>query len=128
MSKYIGIDYGTKNVGIALSNEDATMAFPHIVLANSRDLMGRIAEIVEQENISCIVVGESKDYKGEDNLVMQKIRAFVEALNAQFNIPVALEPEFMTSSQASHIQGVNNMIDASAATIILQSFLDKKES
>jgi RNase H-fold protein (predicted Holliday junction resolvase) len=41
---------------------------------------------------------------------------------------IHLEPEYLTSHQAQHIQGVNKMLDASAAAIILQSFLDKRKN
>jgi RNase H-fold protein (predicted Holliday junction resolvase) len=62
-----------------------------------------------------------------DNPIQVQIKAFVENLQATQNIPVHFEPEFMSSHQATHFQGKTAMIDASAATIILQSFLDKQK-
>jgi methionine--tRNA ligase beta chain len=59
---------------------------------------------------------------------MKNIDKFIEELKKITNRSVHLEPEFMTSVQASRIQGENKMIDASAATIILQSFIDKKNN
>lgn len=124
--KYLGIDYGSKNIGIALSEEVTNMAFPYKVFRNSKDVLDQILSVIDEEGVGEVVVGESKDYDGEDNAIMFEIRGFVEKLKAGANIPIRLEPEFMSSVQATRIQGINPMIDASAATIILQSFLDKK--
>ena len=76
-----------------------------------------------------VVVGESKNFKGEANEIQKSIDKFAKALEAkEMELDIVFEPEFMTSSQAEKIQGKNNMLDASAATIILQSFLDRKLS
>jgi RNase H-fold protein (predicted Holliday junction resolvase) len=71
-------------------------------------------------------MGESRDYHGKINEIMWKIEGFKKQLEAM-GIKVVYEPEFMTSAQASQITGENAMLDASAAAIILQSYLDKKK-
>jgi putative holliday junction resolvase len=124
---YIGIDYGSKRVGIAVSDQDGNMAFPHTVLKNDEKLLNSIIKIAEEKNSKAIVVGESKDYHGDDNEIMGEVNEFKKALEGK-GFEVFLEPEFLTSLQASHIQGENEMIDASAAAIILQSFLDKRKN
>jgi putative Holliday junction resolvase len=126
--KYLGIDYGTKRVGIALSDEGATFALPLKVLPNSKnnhDLLDSINEVVCDNEVKTIVLGESKDFKGEDNKIMDKIREFKEVLENKLQIPVILEPEFLTSHAAEQFQGKNDMHDASAAALILQSYLDR---
>jgi len=123
--KYIGVDYGEKRVGIALSDDEGRMAFPKDVLKNNKDLFARIADIAKTENIRAVVLGESHNYKGQPNPIMPDITALKEKLEKELNIPVYLEPEYMTSAQAKHLQGENEKLDASAAAIILQSFLDK---
>ncbi|MBI2045977.1 MAG: Holliday junction resolvase RuvX [Parcubacteria group bacterium] len=123
--KYLGIDYGTKRVGVALSDDGGTMAFPYGVIQNTPALFGELKTIIKKHEISCIVVGESLDYSGKPNPVMEEIKTFVRELEAKIGIAVQYEPEFLTSAQARRIQGDSHTLDASAAAIILQSFLDK---
>ncbi len=125
MAKLLGIDYGSKRVGIALSDDGGEMAFPHAVLDNNPDMLKEIKEIIEKEKIEKIVLGESKNFKGEPNEIMKEIEKFKGKLEKETNLKVILEPEFLTSRQAEQVQGKNEMLDSSAATIILQSFLDR---
>ncbi len=124
--RYLGIDYGSKRVGVALSDESGVMAFPNQVLKNDQGLILKIKKICDDEKVGEIVVGESLDYKGKPNPIMKKIDGFVAELKEMVKLPVMLEPEFMTSQEAVLIQGETEMHDASAAALILKSFLDKK--
>ncbi|MBI5005081.1 MAG: Holliday junction resolvase RuvX [Candidatus Lloydbacteria bacterium] len=124
--KYLGIDYGVKRLGAALSDDGGTMAFPYRVLANTPKLIDELNAIAKKHEVSGIVVGESLDYSGKPNPVMKEIKTFARELEAKTGIAVQYEPEFLTSAQARHIQGDSRTLDASAAAIILQSFLDKK--
>mgnify|MGYP001615385071 CR=1 FL=1 len=123
--KYLGIDYGDKRVGIAVSDEEGKLAFPYKVIGNSDKLVREILEILDKEKAETVVVGESLDFAGKPNEVMKNIKVFVEKLKAENKTKVVYEPEFLTSVQAERITGKNDMHDASAAAIILQSFLDK---
>jgi len=123
--KYLGIDYGTKNIGLAISDEDGRMAFPKETIQNNIMTMGRIKNICDEEEVVEIVIGESLDFKQNPNPVMADIDTFSQALRDEIGKKVHLEPEFMTSQQAEKIQGKHDNLDASAATIILQSYLDK---
>ncbi len=122
--KYLGIDYGSKNVGIAISDERLKFVFPLVVLQNSGILTYDIARICKENNIVAIVVGESKNFSQVDNDIMKDIKPFVEKLKSELEIPVYMHPEFMTSQEAERIQGKNSMHDASAAALILKSYLD----
>jgi putative Holliday junction resolvase len=124
--KYIGIDYGKKRIGIAVSDESGQFALPKEVFANDDKLIERICLLVKGVKAEAIIIGESKDYKGKDNLIMREINMFKEKLGAVIPISIHLEPEFMTSFAAQRFQGKNEFHDASAAALILQSFLDKK--
>lgn len=126
--KYLGIDFGSKRIGISVSDNTGKMAFPYSVILNNEKLFGEIEKIIKAENIDEIVIGESKNFAGEPNKIMREIEKFKEILTEKTKLKVYFEPEFMTSSQAELIQGKNEMLDASAATIILQSFLDKRSS
>ena len=123
--KYIGIDYGKKRVGLAVSDESGRFALPKEVLANDEKLIQAICSLAKEVGAEAIIIGESKDYKGKDNLIMEKIAPFKGELEA-LGLQVILEPEFMTSFAAQRFQGKNDLHDASAAALILQSFLDKK--
>jgi putative Holliday junction resolvase len=126
--KYLGIDYGTKRVGTAMSDDDGRMAFPDEVLANNAKLIENLSEKIKKNQIKKVIIGESKNYKMEDNAIMEDIIDLKSVIEATLEIDVELQPEFMTSMQAEKIQGKNDMIDASAASIILQAYLDSNKN
>ena len=127
--KYLGIDYGTKRTGIALSDDDGMMAFPREVLAVTTEekLVADIGVICKEEGVEEIVVGESKNSEGEYNAVMKHIAPLKEKLEKVLGLPVHLELEFMTSMHADIGQGRTKLRDASAAALILQRYLDKQK-
>jgi putative Holliday junction resolvase len=126
--KYLGIDYGEKRVGIAISDEEGRVAFPKTVLENNLNLKSNILDLCKEHNIDAVVIGESKNYKGEDNKINPEIISFKRELGAELKIPISLEPEFMTSMQVEKNFGKTEMLDASAASIILQTFMDKEKN
>lgn len=126
--RYLGVDYGTKRVGIAMSDEGGTLAFPYAILDNNKALLGKIEDICSRESIETIVVGESMDYKGNPNVVMKEIDQFVAELRPRVIAPIIMEREFLTTQQARFFQQGKERVDDSAAAIILQSYLDRKNS
>lgn len=126
--KYLGIDYGEKRVGIAVSDTEGKVAFPKIVLENSKTLNQEIEGLCKELSIEGIVIGESKNYKGEENKINPKIIALKKEISNITKLPTFLEPEFMTSMQVEKTFGKTEMLDASAASIILQTFLDKAKN
>ena len=126
MVRYLGIDFGEKRVGIAVSDEDGKIAFPVAVLANDGELMKGIVDLCMKNSVETVVMGESRDYQGQINPIMWKIDGFRKQLET-IGFKVVFEPEFMTSMQASQITGENKMLDASAAAIILQAYLDRNK-
>ncbi len=125
--RYLGIDYGSKRVGVALSDEMGTMAFPKMVLQNNTHLIETLTKICLDEGVEEIVLGESRDYEQRENSIMEQVHQFKRELEEITQLTIHLEPEFMSSQQAEMIQGKNDMLDASAAAIILQSYLDKQK-
>lgn len=136
--RHLGIDYGSKRVGIAISDEGGTIAFPHKILFNNMELLDSIHNICGQEGVSAIVLGESSDLSGAPNKIMGSIEEFKRNLEAELELPVYLQKEFMTTVEARGREGKekNNArktakeqqssVDASAAALILQRYLDKK--
>lgn len=120
----MGIDFGSKRVGVAVSDEGNTVAFPKEVIKNDESLLSRIGEYVREYSVTDIVLGESKNYQGEYNAVMEGVFRLKRGLEEELSVNVVLEPEFLTSAQAER-QGKTDKLDASAAALILQSYLDK---
>jgi putative Holliday junction resolvase len=125
--KILGVDYGEKRIGIALTDDDGTMAFPHSVIKNDNKILENFEKVIKENNVDAIVIGESKNYKMEDNLIMEDVLNLKKVLEKEFGLEIDLHPEILTSHQAESIQGKNEMLDASAASIILQSYLDSNK-
>lgn len=127
--RILGIDYGTKRIGIAVSDETHTIAVPVVVVQNSDLALREIVEIARQHEARELVIGESRNYKQQPNAIFEEADAFKKLLE-QEGFTVHLELEFMTSVNAERFQGKTAMTDASAAALILQSYLDrtKKET
>lgn len=122
--RILGIDYGEKNVGLAVSDELLNMAFPLLVLNNTESLVTEIVSICKEKEVKEIVVGESKNFQGKENEIMKEIKPFVEKLKEETGLLIHFHPEFLTSVEAERIQGKNDLHDASAAALILNSYLD----
>lgn len=129
--KHLGIDYGTKRVGIALSDEAGVMGFPHATLPNDPLLLETVKNLVALERVGAIVMGESLNFKGEENPVAKEARAFAQVLEEETGLTVFYEPEMLTTQEARRdFEGARTKgaVDASAAALILTSFLDKRKS
>lgn len=121
----MGIDYGTKRVGIAFTDEMGKMAFPYGVIVNTNELLKELVALIEEKEVSEIVVGSSLNKDGAPNKVQAQIEELITDLTLQTGLPVHLEPEQYTTQEALRIQGRNKNTDASAATIILNSYLNR---
>ncbi len=142
-TKFLGIDYGTKRIGLAVSDENGTLAFPKEILLNDANTFKKLGQILKQENIGTLVIGESVDFSGKLNALSARIEVFIMELEEKFKLPVHKQKEFLTSVEARKIghskktftpsqthskvkQIKSGRIDASAAALILQRYLDKK--
>lgn len=136
MGRWLGIDFGSKKIGLALSDESGTLAFPEEVFENNSGVLNKIKKILEIENIKGIVVGESLDHSGQSNKIMEEIKKFSTELEI-FGLPIHFQKEFLTTMEARKLPGKRDVkhvrhtphvqvrVDASAAALILQRFLDK---
>jgi putative Holliday junction resolvase len=119
----MGIDYGHKKVGIAFSDEAGLMAFPHDVLPNDANLIGKISALVEAKAVKEIVIGHSINKEGEANKIHTMTEEFIGDLTLELGLPIHLEPEQYTTQQAIRFQGRTDKTDAAAAAIILDSYI-----
>lgn len=139
---FLGIDYGIKRIGLALSDDRGTMAFPKEIIENNRDIFEKLSEIIGKENIEEIVIGESINFSGQANRVEEKIIAFTKELEARFKLPVHKQKEFLTSVEARKLKDdkkgtpsggahsrmkmvKSSKVDDISAVLILQRYLDK---
>ena len=131
--RYLGIDYGTKRIGIAISDEEGRIAFPLTTITADREALSAVDALIKKHAVQKIVLGESRNFKQEQNPLMEDVEQFKKDLAELSGLPVVYEPEFLTSAMAlRQAQGKRGetieetkSIDASAAALILQSFLDK---
>ncbi len=136
--RYLCIDFGNKRVGIAMSDDSGLIAFPYKILSNNLELVDTIHNICGEESISAIVLGESNDLYGKPNKIMVNIEALKINLEMDLGLPVYYQKEFMTTIEARGkngketnsakkiVKGKHIRADASAAALILQRYLDKK--
>lgn len=125
--KYLGIDFGTKRVGVAISDAAGMIAFPRVTLPNDEQLFSQLSELVKNEKIESIVVGDTRSHGGGENPVTAEADSFVTALKGAIAVPVERMWEMWSSIEASRYapEGKGHD-DASAAAVILQRFLDTK--
>ncbi len=125
--RFLGIDYGSKKIGLALTDSEGVMAFPHSVIKADDKVLKTIETIVEKEGVGEIVIGHSLDREGNPNKVHEAVEAFMLDLTLSLGIPIHLEPEQYSTQEALRIQGRNDKTDASAATIILNSYITRSK-
>lgn len=129
--RYIGIDYGTKKTGVAISDEEGRMGFPEKVRPTDPRLLDDLLLLIKEKGVEAIVIGESKDFKGEDNAVAEEAHRFAEDLGTRSDLPIYFEPETLTTQAARRMPDGSRMegspdVDAQAAALILTSFLERQ--
>jgi putative Holliday junction resolvase len=131
--RYLGIDYGTRKTGLALSDEAGTMGFPHAVVPTV-DLERTLEVLIPEKKVECVVIGESRNLDGSENAVAAGAKAFAAHIEESFKLPVAWEPEMFTSAEARRMHEPEAKsraprsradVDASAAALILTSYLSR---
>ena len=136
MGRCIGIDLGTKRVGLALSDSLKMIASPYKTLTfiDNKDLVKKLSIVISDNNVKTIILGLPLNMSGEDSEQTKKVRTFKEFLS-KLNLPIIYEDERLSSVSAKKSLVLQNVktghnkaeIDRTAAAIILQQFLDKKK-
>ncbi len=124
--KYLAIDYGSKKIGLAKSDENGEFAFPYKIILNKdkENSLKEILEIIDKEKIDKIIFGESVNLKGEKNNIWEEMKDFVDLLSLKINIEINFEKEWLSTVEARRFQDRKDA-DDSAAAIILQRYLDR---
>ncbi len=132
--RYLGIDYGSSKIGLALSDEAGTMGFPHSIIQNTPRCIDELCALIGAENVGAIVIGESRTLAGGENPIAKDARAFGEQLTSRADVPVFYESEVFTSVEArrapekqlkSRSMKRHDAIDDRAAALILTSYLSR---
>ncbi len=121
--RLMSIDFGERRVGIASTDESGEFALPRAVVPNTERLLEEVVTLAREWQIQKIIVGESKNLDGAHNPIHSKAVEFVELLKEK-GLEIEFHPEVYTSMEAKHLQGKNDMTDASAAALILKSYID----
>ncbi len=138
--RILGIDYGTKKIGLALSDKSAKFALPHSVITKITEF--NFVNFCEENDVEKIVLGRPVGYKMDGTSMLKKIDNFKKKLEKETGLEVIYENEVLTTKQAERMaQGQKprgltadprktakqlvRKVDASAAAIILQSYLDR---
>jgi putative holliday junction resolvase len=134
MARIMGIDYGTKRIGIAVTDPLQIIASPLETVDNQK-IIDFLTLYFFTEEVECIIVGEPKKLDNSDAEIMPKIRDFIKNLNKHFpHIPVELQDERFTSADAKRIileSGIKKMkrrdkslVDKISASIILKEWME----
>jgi len=132
--RYLGIDFGERRIGLALSDPGGDWALPLTTLTRSSDRQAiqRISEIAIEEGIESLVVGEPRNLDGTRGAAAERAASFARKLQDQTGLPCHLVDESLTTVEAQERlrqagvdpQRHRERVDAVAAQILLQQFLD----
>jgi putative Holliday junction resolvase len=92
MSRYLGIDYGEKRVGLALSDPTLTLAQPlkTIKYSSAEQLLKELVQIINEKEVQKIIIGLPITLKGTDSEKTREVRKFGEKLESKTSVPIIL--------------------------------------
>ena len=139
--KILGLDYGSKTIGVAICDESVDFIYPLKTIWRKknnviRESLRNIDKIVESENIQKIVIGLPITMKDNEGTRAKLTKEFGEKIKLRYkekNINVEYQDERLTTMEASEILSKNNIkkseqkkyIDSVAAVLILQDYIHK---
>ncbi len=122
--RVLGIDYGTKRIGLAVSDESQTLAREFNIFS-PQEFWQKIGSMIGQESIERIVIGLPLNMTGEQTDKTREVEEFSERLQVTVPVPIEFMDERLSSVMAENLPGGQKNIDSLAAQIILQNYLDK---
>ena len=138
MTKFLGIDYGLKRIGLSITDEENIFAFP-LTTVKSENIFTYLKDLFVKEKVSRVIIGHPKRFSGVDSEIERSIKMFIEKLKVKFpNLEVERYDERFTSKLASRAivssgmgkkkRADKSLIDKVSATIILQDYLTYNKS
>lgn len=134
--RYIGLDLGTKTLGIAVSDKTETIASAITTLRfsenNPEEVLDDLTKIMEEYKVGAIVIGLPKNMNNSLGFAAERTKEFVKVLNNTYDIPVYEQDERLSSVTANNVllqadisrKKRKSKVDTVAATVILQNYLD----
>ena len=135
--RWMALDHGTKNIGIAFSDEMEILATPFEVWPNTGEpVLARLAGLARNEGVQALVVGLPRHKDGSESATAPLARAFGEALRDLTALPLLFWGEYLSSAEADRLlaqRGVKakdrkSRLDAAAAAVILQDLMQDRSS
>lgn len=136
--KIMALDVGRSRIGVAFSDPDQTLALPHAAIdrASETDAVTAVLDLAEENGVQEIVVGLPLSLSGEAGPQAREVTGFARSLSARAEVPVTTMDERYSTVEAERLirqagqQPSRNRagVDAMAAAIILQSYLDSRRS
>lgn len=135
MGRIAAIDYGLKRIGIALSDPNQKIALPYKTVEGGRNGIKEIARAIQEKNVEKIVLGLPLLMNGQKGEMALLVEKFGQELEAALKIPVIYRDERLSSRGAeAHLKEISlnrkqrsERMDETAATLLLQSFLDEMQ-
>ncbi|MGQ9488362.1 MAG: Holliday junction resolvase RuvX [Armatimonadota bacterium] len=138
MARILALDIGERRIGVAVSDETATVAQPLVVIARegtAKDVE-RITQIARQHAVHEVVVGLPVTLRGEQAQAVQKVQAFVAHLRRALDVPIVLVDERLSTAEANRRmreadvgRGARRQkVDAVAAALILEKYLSQRSA
>jgi len=135
--RYLGLDLGSKTLGISISDASGLIASSYTIIRHDEEyekLIGEIKKIIDEKKVDKIVLGLPKNMNGTIGPKGELSYKFKKMLEDNTGLEVFLEDERLSTKEANNLLIRNDtsrkkrkkVIDSMAATIILQSYLDKK--
>jgi putative Holliday junction resolvase len=136
--RILALDFGSKNIGLAVSDELGLTAqgLPTLRRSNKRSDLDHLRRIIRQFGVSELVMGLPLRMSGSEGTQAERVQAFAEQLRRKFKLPVHLFDERLTSVEANRVLRETDMsiqrraqvVDQLAAVLILQSFLEFRKA
>lgn len=124
--KILGIDYGTKRMGIAISDETQTLAREYAIWSPG-EFWTKLDDLLNEDAVERIVLGLPMNMSGELTQKSEEVQDFADQLQKRIAIPVELVDERLSSVMAENISGQKTNLDSLAAQIFLQNYLDRNK-
>lgn len=136
MGKALGIDYGEKRIGLAITSEDRRFVFPYRTLDNGMDadaVLAQLNDICSRESVSDIVIGLPLDQHGQVGEAAAKVKSWGSRVAEVTGHDVIYEDERFSTTLAGDLQRqggrsakeTRTSIDRTAAAVILQTYIDR---
>lgn len=136
--RILALDHGTVRIGVAVSDEMKLFASPleFIPATPPAGVMERLRQLIQEKDVELIVLGLPRNMDGSYGPAAEKVRAFADHLRAEVTVPLVMWDERLSSVQAHRMlreaghkaRRQKDKVDASAAAILLQSYLDSIQS